>query len=76
MTLRYSGLPTDLAMDLRHGGVDANGQVPERKISDGDGGPCRHCLCYIEADAPYLVFAFRPFPSPQPFAELGPVSIH
>jgi len=76
MTLRYSGLPTDLAMDLRHGGVDANGQVPERKISDGDGVPCRHCLGYIEAGAPYLVFAYRPFPHPQPYAELGPVFIH
>ena len=76
MTLRYSGLPTDFATSLRHGGADANGQLPERKISDGDGVPCRHCLGYIEAGAPYLVFAYRPFPSPQPYAELGPVFIH
>jgi hypothetical protein len=76
MRLRYSGLPTDLATSLRRGGTDANGQAPERKISDGDGVPCRHCLGYIEAGAPYLVFAYRPFPRPQPYAELGPVFIH
>ena len=52
------------------------GQPPERKISDGDGVPCRHCLGYVEAGAPYLVLAYRPFPAPQPYAEVGPVFLH
>ena len=76
MSLRYSGLPTEIATALRGGGPDANGQAPERRISDGDGVPCRHCLGYIAKDLPYLVFAYRPLPVPQPYAELGPVFIH
>lgn len=76
MSLRYSGMPSGLAAAYRAGAPDANGQAPERQISDGDGVPCRHCLGYVEKDAPYLVLAYRPFPAPQPYAELGPVFIH
>ena len=76
MTLRFSGMPSELAAAYRAGAIDANGQVPERRISDGDGVPCRHCLGYVEKDAPYLVLGYRPFPAPQPYAEIGPVFIH
>ncbi|MBI4922383.1 MAG: DUF1203 domain-containing protein [Devosia nanyangense] len=76
MSLRFSGMPSGLAAAYRAGAPDANGQAPERQISDGDGVPCRHCLGYVEKDAPYLVLAYRPFPAPQPYAELGPVFIH
>ena len=76
MTLIFTGMPTDLAAAYRAVAPDANGQVPERKISDGDGVPCRHCLGYVEAGAPYLVLAYRPFPAPQPYAEVGPVFLH
>jgi hypothetical protein len=74
--LRYVGMPSEVAAGFRMGAPDANGQVPERKISDGDGVPCRHCLGYVEEGAPYLVLAYRPFPGPQPYAEVGPVFIH
>ena len=76
MTLRFSALPSDAVSALRSGGPDANGQAPERYISDGDGMPCRHCLRNIEAGEPYLILAHRPFPEPQPYAELGPIFLH
>ena len=76
MTLRYSGMPSERAAAYRAGAPDANGQVPERRISDGNGVPCRHCLGNVEAGEPYLILAYRPFPAPQPYAELGPVFIH
>jgi hypothetical protein len=53
--------------------MDANGQVPEWKVSDGGGNPCRHCLRMIPAGAGMLVLAHRPFPAPQPYAEVGPI---
>ena len=76
MTLRFSGMPSDVAAAFRAGAPDANGQTPERKISDGDGVPCRHCLGYVEKGEPYLVLAYRPFPGPQPYAEIGPIFLH
>lgn len=76
MTLLYSGMPSDLAAAYRAGAPDANGQVPERRVSDGDGVPCRHCLKNVEAGEAYLVLGYRPFPAPQPYAEVGPVFIH
>lgn len=76
MTLLFSGMPSELAAAYRGGAPDANGQVPERRLSDGDGVPCRHCLKNVEAGEAYLVLAYRPFPAPQPYAEVGPVFIH
>lgn len=38
--------------------------------------PCRHCLTDIKAGEPYLILALRPFPSAQPYAELGPIFLH
>ncbi len=38
--------------------------------------PCRHCLENVGAGEPYLVLAYRPFPAPQPYAELGPIFLH
>ena len=76
MMLLFSGMPSYLAAAYRSGAPDANGQVPERRVSDGDGLPCRHCLKSVEAGEAYLVLAYRPFPAPQPYAEVGPVFIH
>src|SRR3546814_14404646 len=71
-SLRFVALDSTLARALRDGAADANGQVSERQVSDGGGNPCRHCLDDIAAGAPLLVLAHRPFPAPQPYAELGP----
>ena len=71
--MRFSPIPTPLVRAYQSGGLDANGQVPERQISDGDGNPCRHCLDLIPKGAEMLVLAHRPFPGPQPYAEVGPI---
>lgn len=76
MPIRYEALPTDLVRALQAGAPDANGQAPERRISDGAGNPCRHCLTDIAAGEPMLVLALRPFPSAQPYAEQGPIFLH
>jgi hypothetical protein len=76
MTIQFKALPTDDVRDLQRGGSDAYGQMPERKISDGDGMPCRHCLKNIAAGDAYLVLAYRPFPELQPYAETGPIFLH
>jgi hypothetical protein len=73
MTVKFSPVRTDIARAYQAGGADANGQVPERQISDGGGNPCRHCLQMIPAGVEMLVLAHRPFPAPQPYAEIGPV---
>jgi Protein of unknown function (DUF1203) len=73
MTIRFTPIPTNTVRSYQEGGPDANGQVPERAISDGDGIPCRHCLQMVPKGAEYLVLAHRPFPAPQPYAELGPI---
>ncbi|MEI9421914.1 DUF1203 domain-containing protein [Mesorhizobium sp. Cs1299R1N1] len=76
MAIQFTALPTEDVRALQRGGPDAYGQTPERKISDGDGMPCRHCLGNIAAGDVYLVLAYRPFPNPQPYAETGPIFLH
>jgi len=71
--LKITALPTDTVRALQAGGPDANGQTAEPSTSDGGGNPCRHCLRYIPKGADMLILAHRPFPAPQPYAELGPV---
>ncbi len=73
MLIRFSALPTEAVRALQRGGSDAYGLTPERRISDGDGVPCRHCLRNVAAGKPYLVLAYRPFPALQPYAETGPI---
>ena len=69
-------MPSEAAARFRDGGLDANGQAPERHISDGDGVPCRHCLTDVAKGEAYLILAYRPFPRPQPYAEIGPIFLH
>ncbi|NMN71122.1 DUF1203 domain-containing protein [Rhizobium sp. 57MFTsu3.2] len=74
--IRFSAMPTANAENLWNGGTDAYGFVPETMVSDGPGHPCRHCLKNIDAGEELLVFAYRPFPELQPYAETGPVFLH
>lgn len=76
MSLRYSGIPSDLAAAYRDGAPDANGQPPERHVSVEGGEPCRHCLGTVAAGEDYLILGYRPFATLQPYAELGPVFLH
>ena len=73
MPLAFTPIPTETVRRYQAGGPDANGQTPERAVSDGDGNPCRHCLRMIPEGAGMLILAHRPFPEPQPYAELGPI---
>ena len=65
--LRFIALDTETVRALQAGNPDANGQVPERLVSDGSGVPCRHCLNDVAAGARFLVLAHRPFPEVQPY---------
>jgi hypothetical protein len=71
--IKFVALDTDIVTALRGGAPDANGHAPERRISDGGGVPSRHSLRPVPAGAPYLILAHRPFPAPQPYAEVGPI---
>lgn len=71
--IRFTPIPTETVRAYQSGAPDANGQMPERHISDGGGNPCRHCLGMIPEGAGMLVLAHRPFPAPQPYAEIGPI---
>ncbi|MCA1407830.1 DUF1203 domain-containing protein [Ensifer sp. IC3342] len=76
MALCYISMPDNDARRLRGGGLDAYGNQPERRVSDGTGVPCRHCLRNVDGGKPYLVLAYRPFASVQPYAETGPIFLH
>jgi hypothetical protein len=76
MPITFEALPSEAVRTLQRGGADAYGRLPERKISDGDGVPCRHCMKNVTAGEPYLVLAYRPFPELQPYAETGPIFLH
>lgn len=75
-TIHFSAMPSRDAEHLWSGGTDAYGNMPETMVSDGPGHPCRHCLRNIDASEELLVFAYRPFPELQPYAETGPVFMH
>jgi hypothetical protein len=72
----FKALPTNEVRALQAGEADAYGMPPERRISDGDGVPCRHCLRNVAAGDAYLILAYRPFPTLQPYAETGPIFLH
>ena len=74
--LRFLAMPTETARAFQAGIQDANGQTPEPHIAQGAGNPCRHCLTEIAEGDRFLIFAYRPFPAAQPYAEVGPVFLH
>jgi hypothetical protein len=74
--LVYHAMPTEDAEAIWQGGADSYGLPPETIRSTGSGYPCRHCLQNIDAGEDVLVFAYRPFPEPQPYAETGPIFLH
>ena len=76
MPLRFVPIPTAAVTALQAGAPDANGQTPEVHIARETGGPCRHCLRPIAAGERYLILGYRPFPEPQPYAEVGPIFLH
>ncbi len=73
MTIQFHPLPTDIVRGYQAGAPDANGQIPERSLSVGDGNPCRHCLKTIPDGAEMLILAHCPFAALIPYAETGPI---
>ncbi len=71
--MKFHPIPTEQARALQNGGPDFYGQPAERTVSDGYGNPCRHCLRHIPAGRSMLIAAYRPFPTDQPYAEVGPI---
>lgn len=71
--IHFSNISTSIVRHYQAGGADANGQVPEQTTAQSEGNPCRHCLKMIPIGAKMLVLAHRPFPDPQPYAEIGPI---
>ena len=74
--IKFVAMDTEAAARLRAGAPDANGQPAERLVAPQDGLPCRHCLAMIDKGEPFLIAAHRPFPAPQPYAEVGPIFLH
>jgi Protein of unknown function (DUF1203) len=74
--IKFVAMATEVARAYQAGGLDANGQKPERHVSDGHGVPCRHCQRDVAAGEAYLILAYRPFPEAQPYAEVGPIFLH
>ena len=72
----FHAMPSEDAEAFWAGGRDAYGFPPETMVSDGPGHPCRHCRGTIDEGEELFVFAYRPFPELQPYAETGPVFLH
>ena len=73
MELQFLPYDAKEVAQLRAGGKDAYGNPAERRLSDGDGNPCRSCLNDIPEGAEMLICAARPFQDLQPYAESGPI---
>lgn len=74
--IHFRALSTEIVRRYQDGATDANGQAPERYVSDGSGVPCRHCLADVASGEEYLLLAHRPFGPLQPYAECGPIFLH
>lgn len=76
MPIHFVALETAIARKLQAGEVDAYGNRPVRRISEGGAIPCRHCLKPVAAGEAYLTLSYRPFDNLQPYAETGPIFLH
>jgi hypothetical protein len=76
MPIRFTALATADVAAAREGRPDANGQSPEVHVAQQGALPCRHCLDMIGQSERFLVLAWRPFPTVQPYAEVGPIFLH
>lgn len=69
-----SPLPTDVATRIRARLVDDFGNHLVARPSDP--APCRHCLRITRPGEELIVFAYQPFTSGGPYAEVGPIFVH
>jgi len=73
MSIRFHGLPTAQVEAAKATGLDAYGGSIETHPSTGDAYPCRHCLGETSEGKDYLILAWRPFETTNPYAETGPI---
>ena len=73
MSIEFTGLPTAHVSAIRATNRDAYGNPLERRTSDGNGVPCRHCMKQVPEGQAYLILAHRPFETQNPYAETGPI---
>ncbi len=73
MNIRFHGLPTAQVEAAKTKGVDAYGGAIETHPSTGGAYPCRHCLGETPGGENYLILAWRPFETTNPYAETGPI---
>jgi hypothetical protein len=73
--LNIFAMPTAEARRVRAAMRDDFGNELTPRISDGS-GPCRHCLRYAAPGDPLLLFSYKPFETPAPYQEVGPVFVH
>lgn len=71
--IKFIALDTETVRHYQKGGGDVHNQMPERKISAGDGTPCRHCLKDVPASEDMLILAHRPFETVHAYTETGPI---
>ena len=73
MQIVFTPMNTAMVRAAQAFAPDAYGNSPERRVSDGDGVPCRHCLGFVPAGHDYLVLAHRPFAGLHAYTETGPI---
>ena len=73
MPVRFHALPTRDVTATRRTEREAYGNPVERRTATKEVWPCRHCLGSIAPGDDYLVLAYRPFDSTNPYAETGPI---
>ncbi len=73
MDIQFVGLPSREVAQTKSRGRDANGSPIEIHLANGDAYPCRHCLGETPAGEEYMILAWRPFETSNPYAETGPI---
>ena len=73
MDIQFVGLPTAKVSQAKSAGRDAYDQPIEVHTSTGEAYPCRHCLGETPTGQTYLVLAWKPFETANPYAETGPI---
>jgi len=76
-TFRVAPLPPAELARIRAAAVDDFGNPVVRQVNDDpSGAPLRCCLRFAEVGEWIALIAYRPFATPSPYAEVGPVFIH
>jgi Protein of unknown function (DUF1203) len=73
-TFSVAAIASAVADRVRETLEDGFGNTLE--VWESDPVPCRHCLQITASGEPVILFAYRPFDSSGPYAEIGPVFVH